>query len=171
MHSRHQVTPQNQAQNDEFGIDTADAWPQYHYPRRELGERQANTPVRARRNLQSTLHYPPQKQPENIKAAQIKTPLIAVTGNGHLRTPPGGYQMKNPKHFHDPIKTFDENILFPAVEQGDSRTNRTSEEYSQGYKKYFQGETSRSAAPRAGASRVAEAERQQRPKSHLVSKT
>ncbi|KAF7874191.1 hypothetical protein EAF04_002863 [Stromatinia cepivora] len=169
-HSRHQATPQNQARNDGFVIDTGDAWPQYHYPRRELGERQASTSVRARRNFQSTLHPPPQKRPGDVGAARVKTPVIAVTGNGHLRTPPGGYQMKNSKHFHDPIKTFDENILFPAVKQGDSRANRTSEEYSQRHKKHFPGETSRSAAPRMGSSRAAEAERRQRPRGHPVSK-
>lgn len=143
MHSKNQATPQNQALNDRSGIETSDPWPQYYYPRRELGEKQASTPVRARRNFQNTLHYPPQKQPGNIKPPQTKKPAIAVAGNANLPTPPGGYKMTSFKHFHGRIKTFDEDFMLPEVERGDSRTDRTSKEYSKKHEKFFQ-ETSRS---------------------------
>ncbi|EDN94261.1 predicted protein [Sclerotinia sclerotiorum 1980 UF-70] len=49
------------------------------------------------------------------------------------------------KHFHGRIKTFDEDVMLPEVERGDSRTDRTSKEYSKKHEKFFPEETSRTS--------------------------
>lgn len=62
------------------------------------------------------------------------------------------------KHFHGRIKTFDEDVMLPEVERGDSRTDRTSKEYSKKHEKFFPEETSRTSG-------------QQRLRNHVVSQS